>query len=133
MSCRIWTGGLLSKFYHSLALNEEKKIKENLNQTLPVKVNNNDSNKMIDFLIVVDDSLRWHEENLKRNRSHYSILKYFGARMITKLQEDFGANCYFNTLIPINNQTLISLFLFIFILVVDYRNQFKLFHLIIHW
>ena len=39
---------------------------------------------------------------------NYSFLKHFGARAIAKIQEDFGANCYFNTLIPYNDQTLIK-------------------------
>lgn len=79
----------------------------NVNQLPAVKVRPS-GGKMIDFIIVVDDSLSWHQENLAKNRSHYSFLKYFGARAITKIQEDFGANCYFNTLIPYDDRTLIK-------------------------
>lgn len=85
---------------------ELKKIAANVNQTLPAVVNS--SSKMIDFIIVVDDTLSWHQENLRKNRAHYSFLKHFGPRVITKVQEDFGANVYFNTLIPYNDQTLIK-------------------------
>lgn len=75
-------------------------------QTLPAKVNG--TSKMIDFIIVVDDTLAWHQENLKKNRAHYSFLKYFGPRLITRVQENSGANVYFNTLIPYNDRTLIK-------------------------
>ena len=83
-----------------------KRVAENVSQTLPAVVNS--SSKMIDFIIVVDDTLAWHQENLRRNRAHYSFLKHLGPRVITKVQEDFGANVYFNTLIPYNDRTLIK-------------------------
>lgn len=84
--------------------NIEKRLSES--QKLPAKVNG--ASKMIDFIIVVDDTLAWHQENLRKNNAHYSFLKYFGPRLITKVQEDSGANCYFNTLIPYNDRTMIK-------------------------
>ena len=84
----------------------EKQTVETANQTLPAKVNG--ASKMIDLIIVVDESLSWHQENLRMNNAHYSFLKYFGPRLIAKVQEDAGANVYFNTLIPYNDRTLIK-------------------------
>ena len=52
---------------------------------------------MIDLIFVVDDSYRWHQKNIRQNRSHYSFLKYFGAKQITNFQEKYGAAVYFNT------------------------------------
>ncbi|XP_053200791.1 phosphatidate cytidylyltransferase, mitochondrial-like [Panonychus citri] len=59
--------------------------------------------KMIDMIVVVDDSLKFHENNLSTNQNHYSILKRFGAKVITNIQDNFGASIYFNTLIPIKD------------------------------
>lgn len=91
----------ITKLDDKLQSNQQEKL------NLPIKANNI-RDKMIDFIVVVDDSLEWHQENLAKNSSHYSFLKYFGARTISKVQEEFGANCYFNTLIPYNNETLIK-------------------------
>ena len=37
-----------------------------IEKNLPVKSENSKS-KMIDFIIVVDDSMKWHQENLIKN------------------------------------------------------------------
>lgn len=62
--------------------------------------------QMIDFVFVVDDSVRFHTENLQQNSSHYSFLKWLGPKFITKIQNDISAAVYFNTLVPlkIDNQ-----------------------------
>lgn len=58
--------------------------------------------KMLDFILVTDQSVDWHRENLIRNYKDYSALKYLGPEVIAKVQEQ-GAQCYFNTLINVNN------------------------------
>jgi len=66
------------------------------------QLNNDKPDKnMIDFVFVVDDSLKFHMENLKLNASHYSFLKHLGPYYLSKLQNEFGAGCYYNTLIPV--------------------------------
>ena len=45
---------------------------------------------MLDFILVVDNPLAWHNENVKRNSNHYSFLKYFGGRSVAAVQE-YGA------------------------------------------
>ncbi|XP_031568293.1 phosphatidate cytidylyltransferase, mitochondrial-like [Actinia tenebrosa] len=55
---------------------------------------------MIDFVFVVDDSYRWHEENIALHSSHYSFLKNFGTNAIVTTQDSFGAGVYYNTLVP---------------------------------
>ena len=62
------------------------------------------SENMIDFVFVVDDSIKFHMENLKQNASHYSFLKHFGPFYLSKLQNEFGAACYYNTLVPMKLQ-----------------------------
>ena len=63
--------------------------------------NNKAHENMIDFVFVVDDSIKFHMENLKQNASHYSFLKHFGPYYLSKLQGEFGAACYYNTLVPV--------------------------------
>ncbi|XP_064602659.1 phosphatidate cytidylyltransferase, mitochondrial-like [Liolophura sinensis] len=58
------------------------------------------SQNMIDFIIAVDDPVSWHRENIKVNGKHYSFLKYFGPRYINRVQSQYGAGVYFNTLVP---------------------------------
>ena len=59
------------------------------------------SSNMIDFVFVVDDSIKFHLENLKQNASHYSFLKHLGPFYISKIQNEYGAACYYNTMVPI--------------------------------
>jgi translocator assembly and maintenance protein 41 len=74
----------------------------------------NKKSTMIDFVFVVDDSIKFHDENLRQNPSHYSSLKYLGPYYINKIQNDFGAACYYNTLVklrldePKNDEVLIK-------------------------
>ncbi len=66
------------------------------------QTNNDDLSKnMIDFVFVVNDSVQFHAENIRLNKSHYSFLKYLGPYYISRIQNDFGAACYYNTLVPI--------------------------------
>ena len=42
-----------------------------------------------------------YQENLRQNPAHYpSAMRYLGHEAIARLQTDFGAKIYFNTLIP---------------------------------
>lgn len=58
---------------------------------------------MIDFIYCVENSSKWHEENLKINAEHYSFLKVFGNNFISKFQENSGAKVYFNTLVNVDD------------------------------
>ena len=58
------------------------------------------SKNMVDFVFVVDDPGEWHHENIARNGKHYSCLKHLGSGAIERIQNNFGARVYFNTLVP---------------------------------
>uniref|UniRef100_A0A8D2IKN2 Phosphatidate cytidylyltransferase, mitochondrial n=1 Tax=Urocitellus parryii TaxID=9999 RepID=A0A8D2IKN2_UROPR len=61
--------------------------------------NSDQKNAMLDFVFTVDDPIAWHSENLKKNWSHYSFLKVLGPKMITSVQNNYGAGVYYNPLI----------------------------------
>ncbi|KAL3872881.1 hypothetical protein ACJMK2_036062 [Sinanodonta woodiana] len=63
------------------------------------------SKNMLDLILVVDDPILWHKQNLQQNRKHYSIVKYFGPRNISILQNSCGG-IYFNTLIPFEERLI---------------------------
>lgn len=56
--------------------------------------------RMLDVMVVVDDPLAWHRENLVLHASHYSMLGHLGARAVTAVQET-GPGVYFNTHVPL--------------------------------
>lgn len=56
------------------------------------------ANPMLDFILVVDDALLWHRENLNRNADHYSGLAALGPDWITSVQRLPGG-LYYNTLV----------------------------------
>lgn len=55
---------------------------------------------MLDFVFAMDDPFTWHTMNLIENRKHYSLLKYLGPKQITRIQNEYGAGVYYNTLVP---------------------------------
>jgi translocator assembly and maintenance protein 41 len=69
--------------------------------------NEDTKNNMLDVVFVVDDALEWHKANLEINRSHYSVVgRVFRPELIASLQDNFGANMYFNTLVPWNGRII---------------------------
>lgn len=57
--------------------------------------------RMIDLVVVVDDALDWHQLNISRNPTHYSVpMTLLGPSAIASLQRSsFGARVYYNTVI----------------------------------
>lgn len=58
---------------------------------------------MIDFIFGVSHAQHWHSLNLLYNKGHYSFLKHFGSYFISYLQQNTGANVYYNPYIQIND------------------------------
>ena len=61
---------------------------------------------MVDIVFVVDDPVKWHAENLKMNSTHYSGLKYLGARGIATIQESWGCGIYYNPFVVVDGQVI---------------------------
>ncbi|KNC82408.1 hypothetical protein SARC_05304 [Sphaeroforma arctica JP610] len=61
---------------------------------------------MIDLVFAVEDSRRWHSENLKRNPTDYSAMRFLGPAAITHLQTKVGASVYYNTLVPFEDRLI---------------------------
>ncbi|KAF7490040.1 Phosphatidate cytidylyltransferase [Sarcoptes scabiei] len=78
-----------------------------LNQNNRIQ-NESRKTKMIDLVFSVKDPIKWHQANLEQNRSHYSGLKYLGAKRIAEFQENFGGKIYYNTLVRIDADTVIK-------------------------
>lgn len=61
-------------------------------------------NNMIDLIFCVDNPYRWHQANIQTNPSHYSGCRHLGHKFVVKLQENFGAKVYFNTLVEMEGK-----------------------------
>lgn len=61
--------------------------------------------ELIDIIIATDSPFQWHQENYHRNRQHYSFIKYLpnAIEKITKIQECYGAQVYFNPFVKVDN------------------------------
>ncbi|XP_050719022.1 phosphatidate cytidylyltransferase, mitochondrial-like isoform X2 [Eriocheir sinensis] len=55
---------------------------------------------MMDFIVAVRDPQEWHQVNMAQNPKHYSALRFGGPHFIGRVQENWGAKVYFNTLVP---------------------------------
>lgn len=64
------------------------------------------SKNMLDFVFVLENSHRWHEDNLKLHSKHYSIVGRFGSNAVVSLQDKFGAGMYYNTLVPMEGRLI---------------------------
>lgn len=53
---------------------------------------------LVDLIFIVDDAKRWHAENLTRNPSHYSGLRFLGPRAVNTVNH-WGPKVYFNAFI----------------------------------
>lgn len=58
------------------------------------------SDSQIDMIYAVNDSKRWHAQNIVKNAQDYSFLKYCGVNAI-KMVEELGAGIYFNPFIDV--------------------------------
>jgi len=62
------------------------------------------SGNMTDFILVVDNPQKWHQQNLELNPSDYSgLMRQLGPKIISDLQTKYGSHMYFNTLVPFEN------------------------------
>lgn len=64
------------------------------------------SKNMLDFVFVLENPHRWHEENLKLHSKHYSFVGRFGSTAVVSLQDKFGAGMYYNTLVPMEGTVI---------------------------
>lgn len=80
----------------SFAFAYGSRVKLQLNQPLV-------AGDLIDLIIAVDDPLDFHRKNLEINQSHYSFLKYFGPRAVTRIQERMGAKIYYNPYVAVDD------------------------------
>lgn len=64
------------------------------------------SQNMLDFVFVLDNARKWHEDNMysKHHPHHYSAIRWFGTRALVSLQDKLGAGVYYNTLVPMEGQ-----------------------------
>jgi translocator assembly and maintenance protein 41 len=67
----------------------------------------NGNPKMIDFIFGVSYTQHWHSINLHEHRDHYSAVGSLGSYAVSKIQDSFGAGCYFNPYVTVNG-TLIK-------------------------
>lgn len=59
------------------------------------------SGNMTDFIFVVENTQAWHQQNLELNPSDYSgLMRQLGPKLIADAQAKYGAQMYFNTLVP---------------------------------
>lgn len=70
-----------------------------------IKQDTRKESDLVDLILVVDDPLKWHQENYIRNNQHYSFLRYLpnNIRHITEIQQEYGAKIYFNTYVRLGN------------------------------
>lgn len=62
---------------------------------------------MIDLIFCVTYTQHWHSVNIAQHRNHYSFLGSLGSKVVSHVQDDFGAGVYFNPYVEVNG-TLIK-------------------------
>lgn len=64
---------------------------------------NSASQVLIDVILVVEDSVSWHEQNMLMNPEDYTPLFPLSVNSIAKVQEKFGGRLWYNVFIPIRS------------------------------
>ncbi|XP_076246476.1 uncharacterized protein LOC143186654 [Calliopsis andreniformis] len=73
------------------------------------KQKDNESNNMLDLIFVVRNVNQWHAQNLELNFKHYAQpLRFLGPRVISNVQEKWGAKVYYNTLVKMAGETTVK-------------------------
>ncbi|OQR71151.1 mitochondrial translocator assembly and maintenance protein 41-like [Tropilaelaps mercedesae] len=67
--------------------------------------NNHSLDNMLDVILIVDDPKKFHVQNLRQNRNHYSLVKFLGPGFISKLTE-LPAYVYYNTAVRVEGQLI---------------------------
>ncbi|XP_077211872.1 translocator assembly/maintenance protein isoform X1 [Tasmannia lanceolata] len=72
--------------------------------------NNQDkTTTMVDYILGVSDPLKWHSENLEKNRDHYSSwMALLGPKMITQIADGIGVGVHFNPFVMLNEKRMIK-------------------------
>jgi mitochondrial translocator assembly and maintenance protein 41 len=63
---------------------------------------------MVDMIFAVEDPLAWHRENWERHREHYAGLGHLGPRVVSVLQEGFGAGLWYNTHVAVPSAAVLG-------------------------
>lgn len=63
---------------------------------------------LVDYVFAVDDPLEWHRLNFKQYSNHYSGLGKMShsAKILSMIQEDYGAKIYYNTFVEMENMKI---------------------------
>lgn len=73
----------------------------------PQNAGESPTGNMLDFIFVVGDAKKWHTENLRMNRSHYSgIMRLARVDRIVDVMQNYGASVYYNTNIPMLDRNI---------------------------
>lgn len=59
---------------------------------------------MLDLILVVDDSEKWHADNMVCNDSHYSSLIPLSSKYVARFQEQIPAFLWFNAYVPMKSK-----------------------------
>lgn len=81
------------------------------NYTLDKTLNQKEKLPMIDLIMIVDDPLLWHQQNMQINPEHYTPCFPMNTTTITGIQEDCGAAVWYNTNMPMNIRRFPSRFM----------------------
>ncbi|CAG0889998.1 unnamed protein product, partial [Cyprideis torosa] len=60
----------------------------------------NPTKDMLDVIVVVERTEKWHRENMRLNPNHYApMMRMLGPKVIRDIQRGYGGKVYYNTLI----------------------------------
>uniref|UniRef100_A0A0K0DBH9 Phosphatidate cytidylyltransferase, mitochondrial n=2 Tax=Angiostrongylus cantonensis TaxID=6313 RepID=A0A0K0DBH9_ANGCA len=66
----------------------------------------NKAEKMIDFILCTNDPVIFHTENIQKNPSHYSLLRWIGAKPLSRFQTGLAARVYYNTHVKVGSRQM---------------------------
>uniref|UniRef100_A0A0N5B2K9 Phosphatidate cytidylyltransferase, mitochondrial n=1 Tax=Strongyloides papillosus TaxID=174720 RepID=A0A0N5B2K9_STREA len=71
-----------------------------------LQANENMNDKMVDFIVVTNNPLKFHKNNMSQNPDHYSFLRRLGSKKVASIQTNYAARVYYNTHVKSNGRMI---------------------------
>ncbi|PAV82800.1 hypothetical protein WR25_21972 [Diploscapter pachys] len=68
--------------------------------------NEKKEDKMVDYILATDKPHQFHQDNIRLNPSHYSLVRLLGHKTVARMQQNWAARVYYNTHVRVGKRLI---------------------------